>query len=110
MMRVKPLLFVVSALVLIAAGFLVFRGARPEIVLTPEPLFHIGGIIITNTVITGTLVMVVLAILLISATRTMALVPSGLQNLVEALVEWSLELVEGIAGPENGRRFFPLVF
>ena len=35
--------------------------------------------------------------------------PGGVQNFVEAVVEAFYDMVVGIAGEENGRRFFPVV-
>ena len=109
MIRPKPLLLVLAALALVVVGVLFFKGPQPEVIIPAERLFRVGGFWITNTIFTGWLVVALLAILLITATRTMALVPRGLQNLVEALFEWALDLVESIAGPQNARRFFPLV-
>jgi len=39
----------------------------------------------------------------------MQLVPSGLQNLAEMVVETLLGMVEPVAGPKLGRRIFPLI-
>jgi F-type H+-transporting ATPase subunit a len=39
----------------------------------------------------------------------MKLVPKGLQNFAETIIELLLDFVEGVAGKENGRRFFPVV-
>jgi F-type H+-transporting ATPase subunit a len=39
----------------------------------------------------------------------MKLVPKGLQNVVESLIEFMSNFVEGIAGAEKGRKFFPVV-
>jgi F-type H+-transporting ATPase subunit a len=41
--------------------------------------------------------------------RRRALVPTGLQNAVEWMIEFLLGLVEGVAGKTKGRKFFPLV-
>jgi F-type H+-transporting ATPase subunit a len=39
----------------------------------------------------------------------MKLITKGLQNIAEWVVETLLNFVEGVAGKENGRRFFPVV-
>lgn len=109
MIRAKPVLITLSAFILVIVGFLFFRGAQPEVILAAERLFRIGGFWVTNTIFTAWFVVAFLAIVLLAATRKMALIPSGLQNLVEALFEWALDIVEGIAGPQHARRFFPLV-
>jgi hypothetical protein len=42
-------------------------------------------------------------------TRKMSMVPKGLQNLVEWLVEETYGVVKRIVGTERARRFYPLV-
>jgi len=80
-----------------------------EISMAAETLFHIGPLPVTNTILTTWIVMAVLVILSILATRRMRLVPTGLQNAIEALVEVLLNLVEAVAGKELGRKIFPLI-
>ena len=77
-----------------------------EPVLADElfPGFHL-----TNTMVTTWLTIIVLVVIALLATRKMREVPSGLQNLVEVLVEFFITLSESIAGPERARRFLPLV-
>ena len=43
------------------------------------------------------------------AVRKRAMVPSGLYNAFEAVIEMIYNFVTGLAGEKNGRRFFPLV-
>jgi F-type H+-transporting ATPase subunit a len=75
--------------------------------LAPEPLFGLfGGFSLTNTILAAWLTILVLGLLAYFATRKMKEVPTGLQNLMEALVEGMLSFVQGVAGKENGRRFF----
>lgn len=69
----------------------------------------IDGFAITNTMLATWVTILVLTILAFFATRRMAMVPRGLQNLVESAIEAFLNLAQGIAGPERARRFFPLV-
>ncbi|MBM3131620.1 MAG: F0F1 ATP synthase subunit A [Chloroflexi bacterium] len=64
---------------------------------------------ITNTMIASWISVVFLITIAYVATRKRQLVPRGLQNVVEAIVEWLLTFVENAAGRENGRRFFPVV-
>jgi F-type H+-transporting ATPase subunit a len=67
------------------------------------------GLVLTNTLLSSLVVTVLLIGLFWTATRRMAVVPRGLQNFVEAGMEALLNFVEGVAGPENARRFFPLI-
>ena len=77
-----------------------------ESVLSGElfPGFHL-----TNTMLTTWLAILVLVVVSFFATRRMSEVPTGLQNLVEVIIEFFLSLTESIAGPEKARRFLPLI-
>ena len=74
--------------------------------VTENPIF---GFKITNTMIATWLTILVLVAISFFATRRVAEVPRGLQNLVEVVIEFFVNLAEGIAGPERARRFLPLV-
>jgi len=79
--------------------------AVPHISLAPEEITRIGGLRITNTLLATWLAMLFLVALSFLTTRRLELVPGGLQNLVEWVIESLSNLVEGIAGPRA-----PLVF
>ena len=83
----------------------------PEFKLQPEVIFRIPGINfpITNTLLCTWISIVVLVLLFYFGTRRRDLIPSGLQNALEWVVEYLLGLVEGVAGKEKGKKFFPLV-
>ncbi|HEX78465.1 MAG TPA: F0F1 ATP synthase subunit A [Dehalococcoidia bacterium] len=84
--------------------------ARPHPQLPPEVLWEpFSGFKITNTVLGAWVSIIVLGLLAFVATRRMRLVPGRLQAFAEMVVETLLNFVEGIAGRENGRRFFPIV-
>jgi len=102
----------VVAVALIVVGRLFFPVSQPVLELSAnysEPFYKLGPIYITNTLITSWLSIVVLIVLFYVGTRNMKLVPKGLQNTVEWVIETLLDFVEGVAGKENGRRFFPIV-
>jgi len=82
---------------------------KPEIVLPAETIFHIFGFPISNAVMTGWITIVVLVLFFWAATRKMKIVPKGLQNFAEWVLEYIYNLCKTVAGEENGRRFFPLV-
>lgn len=84
-------------------------GSDIHISLPAETLIDLGFLRITNSAFTMLLVMAALVFFFAMVTRRLALVPGGLQNLAETVVEWLLELVEGAAGKNLGRRIFPLV-
>jgi len=76
--------------------------------LLPEPLFNIGPLTVTNTLLTEWIVSIILILFAWASTRNMKLVPTGLQNLVETIIELLLQLGDQVGGPQT-RRFLPLV-
>lgn len=84
-------------------------GSGIHISLPAETLIDLGFLRITNSAFTMLLVMAGLVIFFARATSKRALVPTGSQNVAEAVVEWLLQLVEGAAGKDLGRRIFPLI-
>ena len=75
--------------------------------ITASPLFL--DFEVTNTMIATWITIVVLVAISFFATRRMNEVPRGLQNLIEAMIEFFLGLAGSVAGRERARRFFPLV-
>jgi len=109
---VKPVYLVggvVAVVAWLALGLLVARGPQPEIVVPAELLWKAGPLNITNTLFTAWIVMAFLIIVSFLATRSMKMMPSGLQNFIEAVVGFLVGQVEDIAGEKNGRRFFMVV-
>jgi len=80
-----------------------------QIKIQPEVIFYIGPLPVTNTLLCTWISILILVVFFYFATRRRALVPSGIQNVAEYLIEYLLGLVEGVSGKEKGRRFFPLV-
>lgn len=72
----------------------------------PERPFH--NLPITNTMITAWVSIVVLGGLFFVGTRNMKLVPTGLQNFLELIVEAAANFIEDPAGEKHGRWFFPV--
>ena len=67
------------------------------------------GFVVTNTLFSAWIVSLLLIGLFYAATRRMDVVPRGLQNFVEAAMEALYNFVQGVAGAENARRFFPII-
>lgn len=119
-------LFTVRTLVillLIAAPFVVssllgLKVPSPVVSLAAEPIFHVGPLTITNAVFTAWLVMILLILLAVFATRRIPkdfaqatnqeLVPSGLQNFMELVVEALYNMAHSIGGRWTPK-FFPIV-
>jgi F-type H+-transporting ATPase subunit a len=98
-----------AVVILLLAGFLFLRSPKPIIELKAETIFSIGPFNVTNTYITSWVVIIFMALFAYAATRRMSLVPRGIQNLFEAIIEAIYNLVINTAGEKHGRRFFPVV-
>lgn len=105
----RGLMFGLGVVVLMVAGFLLIKGPSPAIIVAPEHIFDIGPIEVTNTMFTSWLVVGLLIIVSFVAGRGVSLIPSGFSGAVEATVVAFYDMVVGVVGEENGRRFFPLV-
>lgn len=79
-----------------------------NIQIPAERVLKIGGYELMNSTIMLWAAMLILVVFSFYSTRRMTLVPKGLQNLVELIVEFFVRLTEQVAGA-NGRRFLPLV-
>jgi F-type H+-transporting ATPase subunit a len=80
---------------------------------TPQPpaelLFHVGGLAITNSILTAWIVIAILVLFAWLSTRNMRMIPSGLQNFWEMIIELWVGVTTQTMGPRRGRRFMPLV-
>ena len=83
--------------------------SAPHVQLPAEGIFHIGGFVVTNTLLASWLSIIVLVIFAWAVTHRTKLIPSRLQSLIEFTLEWMLNLCKDVAGEKNGRRFFPIV-
>jgi len=86
-----------------------FSVSQPTPQLPPETVFQLGWFNITNSIIAGWLTIVVLGAIFYAATRRVKLIPSKLQNVMEAILGWLMTFCKEVAGEENGRKFFPVV-
>lgn len=79
-----------------------------NISLAAEEIAKVGGFSISNSLLTTWIAMLVLIMISLLATKNIKLIPTGIQNVVEALIESLYNLVESIAG-NKGKYFFPIV-
>ncbi|MDD5415988.1 MAG: F0F1 ATP synthase subunit A [Candidatus Daviesbacteria bacterium] len=79
------------------------------IVLKPEILGYFKNLPITNTLLVSWITMFILVVLSILATRKVQLVPSGLQNLFEMVLDFGYTTVSDLAGEKKAKVFFPVV-
>src|SRR5919201_2773430 len=70
------------------------------------PIFRLPGI--PDHVTYTWLVMIVLTVLTFFASRNLQLVPRGLQNVFEVMLEQLVKLIDDVMGHE-GRRYLPLI-
>ena len=111
-LKVKIIIAIIVFTILILIGGLFFPVPQPGIHLSAnyhDPFYKLGPIYITNTFIAAWLSILVLVGFFFLATRRMRLIPKSLQSFAELIIEILLNFVEGVAGKENGRRFFPIV-
>lgn len=93
----------------LALGMIIAQGPQPEIIVPAEVLTSFGPINISNTMITAWIVMAIIIVMSVIATRSMKLVPSGFQNFIEWTVEFLVDQVTQVAGEKNGRKFFIVI-
>lgn len=96
-----------GALVLIIISFFI-PVPSPHVALSGEALFETGPGWFTNSVFTTIVIDIILVLLAVSATRKMNLVPSGIQNAFEAIIEYLFNLAESVAG-KAAATYFPWV-
>lgn len=81
-----------------------------NISLAPEALFHIGSFPFVNTLPMAWIVIGLLFVLALIIWLRLATVPRGLQNLVEALFESALKLMDSVTQNRMlSYKFFPVV-
>ncbi|MFA6963329.1 MAG: F0F1 ATP synthase subunit A [Patescibacteria group bacterium] len=79
-----------------------------EISLAAEKIAHLGPIPITNSMFTSWIATLIIIVLAIVATRKMSLIPRGIQNGAEMVVEMLQGLVNSVMGDMNQtKKYFP---
>jgi F-type H+-transporting ATPase subunit a len=117
--NVRTLLILLAIIALfVVSGRLGLKVPAPVVSIKAEPLFHLGGFTITNSLFTTWVAMILLIVLCLLATRrlpkdlqaasTNDLLPGGLQNLFEFIIEALHGLTQGIAGKWTPK-FFPII-
>lgn len=81
-----------------------------HISLSSQHIFYLGPIAITNSIIATWVVMLVLVIIALSATKKINIIPKGLQNIVEWILELFLNLVDSVTQDrKKTEKFFPWI-
>lgn len=81
---------------------------EPHVALSGEKLLTNGPDWFTNSLFTTLVVDIIILALAFGATARMSLIPSGLQNFMEAVLEYLYGLAEAVA-QHRAREFFPWV-
>ena len=106
--RVRTIVIVIVLLaVAVVSRFFLYSG-DPHVEVAAEKLFSIGGFHVTNALFTALIVDVILVVLALLVTRNMQLVPRGVQNVVEIVLEALYNLLRNIS-PKFIDRSWPLV-
>ncbi len=79
-----------------------------NISLAAEPIFEVGPLVVTNAVLTSWIVISFIVLLFFIGIRKLALIPSGIQNVVEFIVESLLNFSAGIVGEKKAKDSFPI--
>ncbi|MEX1019387.1 MAG: F0F1 ATP synthase subunit A [Litorilinea sp.] len=94
-------------LILLIVG-LILPVPPPHVALSGEKLLTNGPDWFTNSLFTTILVDIIIIALALGATARMKLIPTGLQNFMEAVLEYLYNLSESVA-QHHARQFFPWV-
>jgi len=79
-----------------------------HVALAAEKLFSIGPVPITNTILTTWIVTTILIAFAYFATKKVSLVPNGIQNIAEVMVDSIQNLVASVAGDKT-KIFLPII-
>jgi len=95
--------FMIAGGVILLLLSLLVPVAEPHVSLAGE---SIGPAWLTNSLLTTFILDIVIILIAFFATRNISLVPGGLQNVMEIVIEYILDLAELIAG-NRARTYFP---
>lgn len=80
-----------------------------HISIVPETIFHIGSLVVTNTLIMSWVITLALCIFAILFSRIIKDIPGRLQNIVEGFIEILFSAFEMVTGDrETVKKFFPI--
>jgi F-type H+-transporting ATPase subunit a len=106
MLRVNPLALIFPPLFFASS----LNAAEAKgVAAAAEPLFHVGPLPVTNSMITSWIVAAALIVVIRIAIRKPQLVPTRSQAIVENLVEGIFNLTAPIVGDKVAKKTFPLL-
>lgn len=81
-----------------------------EISLAAEKIGHIGSLPITNSMLTSWIATILLCTLTFVVTKKLSIIPKGIQNFFEMVIEMLLNMVNGVMDDmEKTKKYFPLL-
>lgn len=81
-----------------------------HISLAAEPVFHIGSFVVTNSLLHAWITALILIVVAIVVGSRLQRTPKGLQNIVEVIISFLLDLSDSVTGDrKKSIKFFPLV-
>jgi len=85
--------------------------AKEEISLSAEPVFHLGGFTVTNSLLNTWVAIAIIIVISMLVRKKIALVPRGIANWFEVVIEGALDMADSVTGSrEKTLKFFPVVF
>lgn len=76
-----------------------------------EPVYHLGGFTITNSLINSWLVVFLIVIFALTFKKKIKTIPGKMQCAIEAIYEYLLELFDSVTGDQKkSLLFFPFIF
>ncbi|MFA6973795.1 MAG: F0F1 ATP synthase subunit A [Parcubacteria group bacterium] len=80
-----------------------------EATLFAEPIFHVGGFTITNSLINSWLTVFILVVMFVMIGKKIKKIPKGLQNIFEIVLEEALKLADSVTGDrKKSEKFLPI--
>jgi F-type H+-transporting ATPase subunit a len=81
-----------------------------DISIKAQQIFSIGSFNVTNGLLLGFVVLILLTVFSIIFRSKIKMVPGAVQGLVEIILEWFLNLMESVLGTrEAAEKYFPLI-
>jgi F-type H+-transporting ATPase subunit a len=102
----RSILSILFAWLCCAAPAFAAAGGHDKLPAHAEEIFNIGPFIVTNSMVMVWIVAAFIILVAQLATKKLSLIPSGLQNFVEWLVESLYNFLEGILGKHLVKRTF----
>lgn len=79
-----------------------------EIAIAAENIGHLGALPVTNTLLVTWVASLILVVIALVINRNVKMVPSGMQNVLEFVVEYAYNLTEELAHSKT-KTFFPFI-